>query len=267
MTLNLKNPLAFFDLETTGLDIIEDRIVEIAIIKVMPDGTESRYVKRVNPERPISEESIGVHGITEEDVKDAPTFKQIAKECAQFLKGADLAGFNILRFDLPMLVEEFLRVGVEFDPAKKRVIDLQRIFHLMEPRNLAAALSFYCGDSLENAHSAEADTAACVSILDAQVERYAGREIKNKEGQPWTPIQNDMDSLHALTLDNKLDLAGRIVKNDKGEPCFNFGKYKGQSVFKVLQRDPSYYDWMMRAKFAQNTKNVLTQLKLSLLKK
>lgn len=261
--LNLKNPLVFFDLETTGINIAKDRIVEFAFIKVMPNNETETYSQRINPEMPIPTESSLIHGIYDEDVKDAPSFKAIAKNLAKFLEGCDLAGFNILRFDVPMLVEEFLRVEVDFDIDKRKLVDAQRIFFMMEPRTLSAAYKFYCQKTLEDAHSAEADTLATYHVLKAQIARYEGQEIKDKNGNNFVPVKNDMTALHELTASNMVDLAGRVVRNKEGEPVFNFGKYKNQTVLGVFKKDPSYYDWMMKNDFPLDTKRHLTRIKLS----
>jgi DNA polymerase-3 subunit epsilon len=263
MNLKLRNPLAFFDLETTGTNIITDRIVEIAVVKVMPNGEQITKETRVNPTIPIPYEASLIHGIYDEDVQDKPTFKQIAKELANFLEGADLAGFNVLKFDLPMLAEEFLRADVEFDPTARKVVDVQRIFHLMEPRTLSAAYKFYCQKELTNAHSALADTMATFEVLDAQVERYKDVSINGKDGKPFYPVQNDVQALHDLTAFNMVDFAGRIVLDSKGVPVFNFGKHKGVPVLEVFRKEPSYYDWMMQGEFPLNTKQKLTQIRLS----
>lgn len=263
MNLKLKNPLAFFDLETTGINIANDRIVEIAVLKIMPNGEQTKYVEKINPTIPIPIESSLIHGIYEDDIKDKPTFKQIAKNLAKMLEGADLAGFNIIRFDVPLLVEEFLRAGVDFDISKRKFIDSQRIYHLMEPRNLSAAYKFYCKKDLKDAHTAEADTIASFEVLDAQIAAYENVAIQDKSGKDYIPIQNDMKILHDLTASTSVDFATRMVYNDKGIAVFNFGKYKDQSVLDVLKRDPSYYDWMMKGDFSLNTKQKLTEIKLS----
>jgi DNA polymerase-3 subunit epsilon len=263
MNLKLRNPLAFFDLETTGTNITTDRIVEIAVVKVMPNGEQLTKTTRINPTIPIPYEVSLIHGIYDEDVQDKPTFKQIAKELANFLEGADLAGFNILKFDLPMLAEEFLRAGVEFDPSARKVVDVQRIFHLMEPRTLSAAYKFYCQKELVNAHSALADTIATFEVLDAQVEYYKEVAVNGKDGVPFYPVQNDIQALHNLTASNMVDFAGRIVLDDKGVPIFNFGKHKGVPVLEVFKKEPTYYDWMMNGDFPLNTKQKLTQIRLS----
>ncbi|MCS6822463.1 MAG: 3'-5' exonuclease [Microscillaceae bacterium] len=261
--LKLRNPLAFFDLETTGVNMTKDRIVEIAIAKALPDGEVIVQTKRINPQMPIPLEASLIHGIYDQDVADAPTFKQIAKELAKFLEGADLAGFNIIRFDVPMLVEEFLRAGVEFDVSQRKLIDAQRIFHLMEPRNLAAAYKFYCNKELKNAHSAEADALASLEVLDAQIQRYEGMVAKSEEFKEPIVIRNDMQVLHEITTNKVVDLAGRMVFNDKNEEVFNFGKHKGKLVKDVLNKEePSYYEWMMKGDFALDTKRKLTEIKL-----
>jgi len=262
MSLILKKPLAFFDLETTGTNITSDRIVEYAFIKVMPNGELIKKASRVHPTVPIPIESSVIHGIYDEDVKDKPTFKSIAHSLAQFLEGCDLGGFNIIKFDVPILVEEFLRCGFDFDISNRKLIDAQKIFHMMEPRNLSAAYKFYCGKDLEGAHSAEADVFATYEVLKAQIERYKDCSIKDSSGKEIIPIKNDMHALHELTAQQFADLAGRIGFNDKGEEIFNFGKYRNMKVTDILQKDPSYYDWMMKGDFALNTKKKLTEIKL-----
>jgi len=251
MKLNLKNPLVFFDLETTGINISRDRIVEFSFLKVFPNGDEEIKSKRVNPEMPIPPESTAIHGITDEDVKDCPTFKQIAKSLASQLEGCDLAGFNSNRFDVPMLAEEFLRADIDFDMNKRKLIDVQVIFHRKEPRTLEAAYKFYCGKELVDAHSAEADTKATYEVLKSQLKHYPD-------------LVNDMEVLSKefASFNNNADLAGRIVFDDNGKEVFNFGKHKGKSVAEILKREPSYYAWMMDGDFPRNTKQVLTQIRL-----
>lgn len=261
-TLNLKNPLVFFDLETTGTNIAKDRIVEWAFIKALPNGEIEKDIKKINPEMPIPIESSLVHGIYDEHVKDAPTFKSIAKNLVKFLEGCDLAGYNIVRFDVPMLVEEFLRVGVDFSVSNRKLVDAQKIFFMMEPRTLTAAYKFYCNKSLEDAHTAEADTMATLEVLNAQIHHYEGVEIKDKEGNPFVPIHNDVNKLHELVNDKIVDFAGRMVFNDKGQEVFNFGKFRGKPVEWVLEREHGYYDWMMKGDFALDTKRKLTEIKL-----
>jgi DNA polymerase III subunit epsilon len=267
MNLKLKNPLVFFDLETTGINVAKDRIVECSFLKIMPNGEKTTFNKRVNPQMPIPLESSLIHGIYEEDIKDAPPFKQIAKTLANLLEGCDLAGFNVIKFDVPMLIEEFLRAGINFDIGNRKIVDAQRIFHLMEPRNLSAAYKFYCHKDLENAHSAEADNLATFEVLDAQVEFYKEKAVKDKEGKIIYPIQNDMKILHELTLSAIVDFAGRMAYNSEGVIVFNFGKHKNVPVLDVLQKEPMYYDWMMKGDFPLNTKQKLTEIKLSMFKK
>jgi DNA polymerase III subunit epsilon len=265
MKLNLKLPLCFFDLETTGINITQDRIIEIAVIKLMPNGESIRKSNRINPTVPISAESSAIHGITNEDVKDKPTFKEVAKEYIKFFEGSDLAGFNILKFDMPMLVEEFLRAEIDFDYSRKKIIDAQRIFHIMEKRTLSAAFKFYCGGELTQAHSAEADTQATMDVLLAQVERYENQDVTDSLGKKIGTITNSAEALSQLTSADLVDLAGRMTKNEKGEAIFNFGKHKGKSVLKVFKDEPAYYDWMMNGDFALDTKRWLTRIKLSVL--
>ncbi|MFC0185445.1 DNA polymerase-3 subunit epsilon [Pseudarcicella hirudinis] len=260
--LKLKKPLAFFDLETTGINVQRDRIVEICIAKANIDGTVSVKTRRVNPGIPIPLESSLIHGIYDADVKDEPSFKQIAKSLAQFIEGCDLAGFNSNRFDVPMLVEEFLRNDVEFDMKNRRLIDAQRIFHLMEPRNLTAAYKFYCGKVLEGAHGAEADTLATLEVLNAQVQHYEGVTIKNDKGEEYEPVKNDMEALHEITSSKIVDFAQRLAYNKEGVEIINFGKHAGKPVAQVLKDEPSYYDWMMKGDFPLDTKRKLTEIKL-----
>ena len=266
MKLNLKIPLCFFDLETTGTNISQDRIVEIAVIKLMPNGETISKANLVNPTIPIPAESTAVHGISNEDVVGKPTFKELAKEYAKFFEGADLSGFSITKFDVPMLVEEFLRAGVDFDHTRKRIIDSQRIYHLMEKRNLAAAYQFYCNKNLEDSHTAEADTRASLEVLLAQVERYENQPVTDPMGESIGVIKNDLDELNKLTSSNMIDLAGRMVLNNKGEAIFNFGKHKNKGVLAVLKEEAAYYDWMMNGDFSLDTKRRLTEIKLSALK-
>ncbi len=267
MKLNLRIPLCFFDLETTGINITQDRIIEIAVIKVMPNGDVIRKSNFVNPGIPISAESTAIHGITNEAVADKPTFKEIAKEYIRFFEGSDLAGFNILKFDVPMLVEEFLRASLEFDYSRKKLIDAQKIFHLMEKRTLSAAFKFYTGNEMTNAHSAEADTQATMDVLLAQIGRYENQEVTDAKGNKVGFIKNDMEELHRITATDMVDLAGRMIKNDKNEPVFNFGKHKNKPVLTVFREEPSYYDWMMNGDFPLDTKRRLTEIKLSSFKK
>ena len=259
--LNLKNPLVVFDLETTGTTISQDRIVEIAMVKAMPDGSVEEKCRKINPTIPIPHETSLIHGIYDEDVKDEPTFKQVAKSLAQYLEGCDLAGFNVLGFDVPMLVEEFLRANVDFEVDNRKVVDAQKIFHMMEKRNLTAAYKFYCGEDLKNAHSALADTKATYEVLVSQVEKYEGQEAFDNLGNKLATIENDVSMLHGLTTSNRVDFAGRIILKD-GVEVFNFGKHRGKTVKEVLDKEPSFYDWMMKGDFPLDTKRKLTQIKL-----
>jgi DNA polymerase-3 subunit epsilon len=250
MILNLKRPLVIFDLETTGISISTDRIIEMATIKIDVDGKEEVRTQRFNPTMPIPAEVSAIHGIYDEDVADKPTFAEKAKEYAEYFKGCDFGGFNSNKFDFPMLVEEMLRANVEFETEGRKFVDVQRIFHQMEQRTLSAAYKFYCDKTLENAHSAEADTIATYEVLKAQIERY-------KE------IGNDMESLHKISgQSNLVDLAGRIVLNDKGQEVFNFGKHKGKMVSYVFKNEPGYYQWMMDSDFSLDTKRKLTKIKM-----
>ena len=249
MQLNLTRPIVFFDLETTGVDTARDRIVEISLVKVMPDGREIVKTRRINPGMHIPAEASAIHHITDEDVKDCPQFAQIAKSLAQFLEGCDFGGFNSNRFDLPVLVEEFLRAGVDVDFKRRRFIDVQNIFHKMEQRTLVAAYKFYCDKNLEEAHSAEADTLATYEVLKAQLDRYP-------------ELQNDVAALAEFsTRDKTADYAGRILINEKGEEVFGFGKYKGRKVEEIFDSEPSYYAWMMNGDFPLYTKKVITEIR------
>lgn len=263
MELNLSKPIAFFDLETTGLNVGSDRIVEISIFKIFPDGTSKLKTYRINPTIPVSAESTAIHGITNADVEDKPTFKDLAAELNQLLEDCDLAGYNSNKFDIPLLVEEFLRAGLEFDLRNRRFIDVQNIFHKMEPRTLKAGYKFYCKKELPNAHSAEADTLATYEILKAQLDKYAEEEYEDFDGNVSKPVKNDMQALHEFSYNTRnVDLVGHIVFNEKQEECFNFGKYKGKTVEDVFSKEPQYYDWMMKAQFPRSTKKVITAIKL-----
>ena len=242
MLLNLKNPVVFIDLETTGIDFVKDRIVEIAILKVHLDGSEEEYVQRLNPDIPISEEATRIHGITNEDVANEPVFKEVARNIAKLIEGCDLAGFNSNRFDIPMLAEEFLRADIDIDLKKRKFIDVQAIFHKMEKRTLSAAYKFYCGKQLVDAHSAVADTRATYEVLKAQLEMYKGVEFEDNRGVKSVPVVNDMEILSEFSsYDRNVDFVGRIVYNDKGVEVFNFGKNKGVPVEKVLLDQPGYF--------------------------
>ncbi len=262
-SLKLKKPIAFFDLETTGISTFKDRIVEICIAKAMPDGSVQVKTKRINPTIPIPVEASLIHGIYDEDVANEPTFKQIAKSLFHFLDGCDLAGFNSNRFDIPMLAEEFLRADInDFDVKNRKLVDVQRIFHLMEPRNLTAAYKFYCQKNLVGAHGAEPDTLATLEILDAMIPRYENTVLTNDKGIEYAPIKNDIDALHEITATRLVDFAQRIVFNAKGQEVINFGKHIGKPVIDVLKAEPSYYDWIMKGDFTLDTKRKFTEIKL-----
>lgn len=242
MELNLKKPIIFFDLETTGTNITRDRIVEISVIKINPNGEEREFTQRINPEMHIPAEATAVHHITDEDVADKPTFRQLAGNLAKGFTGCDIAGYNSNRFDVPMLAEEFARAGIDFDFSRARFIDVQTIFHKKEQRTLVAAYRFYCGKELDGAHSANADTRATYEVLKAQLDRYPD-------------LPNDIEELSKYSAPNRnVDLMGRIILNDKDVPVINFGKYKGQPVVDVLRRDPGYYSWIEQGDFSGDTK-------------
>lgn len=249
MKLNLTRPIIFFDLETTGTNVTRDRIVELSYLKVFPDGTVEEKCRRINPGMHIPEESTAVHHITDEDVKDAPRFKQVAQSLFTIFADCDIAGFNSNKFDVPLLVEEFYRAGLNLDLSDRRLIDVQNIFHKMEPRTLIAAYKKYCGKNLNDAHSAAADTRATYEVLLGQLDTYGD-------------LKNDVDYLSDFSKFNRdLDLAGRIVLDDEDRPVFNFGKHRGTPVFEVFRKDPSFYSWILNGDFPRDTKNVLTRLK------
>ena len=251
MKLNLKNPLVFFDLETTGTNINTDRIVEICYLKVYPNGNEENKTLRINPEMHIPEDASAIHGIYDADVANCPTFKDVAKKIASDIEGCDLAGFNSNRFDIPVLAEEFLRAGVDIDLMKRKFVDVQVIYHKLERRTLSAAYKFYCDKDLEDAHTAEADTRATYEVLKAQLDHYPEELV------------NDINFLSEYSCHTKnVDFASRIVYNEQGVEVFNFGKYKGMSVAEVLKKDAGYFGWIMQGDFTLNTKNVLTKIRL-----
>lgn len=251
MPLTLRRPLLFFDIEATGLDTSRDRIVELSYIKVSPDGSEEAQTIRFNPTIPISAEATAVNGITDEDVAQCPTFADKAAELARVFSGCDIAGYNSNHFDVPMLVEEFIRAGVEFDVSACNLVDVQGIYHKMEKRTLAAAYQFYCHKDLENAHTAMADTRATLEVLRAQLDHYGDQ------------IPHSIEGLAEFSRFNKnVDLAGRIIYDDKGTPVFNFGKHRGRPVEWVVKNEPGFISWMLQADFPQNTKQALTRLYL-----
>jgi DNA polymerase-3 subunit epsilon len=250
MKLDLRNPLVFFDLETTGINIVSDRIVEISYLKVSPNGDEECRTRRINPEIPIPPQATQVHGITDEDVKDSPTFKSIAKSLASQIEGCDLAGYNSNRFDIPLLMEEFLRAGVDIDFTKRKFVDVQTIFHKKEQRTLEAAYKFYCEKTMENAHAAEADTRATYEVLKAQLDRYP--DLKND-----VAFLSDYSS-----FSNNVDFAGRMIYNEKMQEVINFGKYRGRLAEEVLREDSGYYGWIMQGDFPLHTKKMFTTIRL-----
>lgn len=250
MKLILKRPMVFIDLETTGVNVGSDRIVEIAMLKIQINGNQESKVYKLNPTIPIPLESSKIHGIYDKDVADSQTFAEVSKELNTFMGGCDLAGYNSNKFDIPLLIEEFTRCDIHFDISSRKLVDVQNIFHKMEQRTLSAAYKFYCDKELVNAHTAEADTTATYEVLLAQLEKYS-------------TLKNDIDFLAEFSNVNKnVDLAGRIVYNEKGEEVFNFGKHKGKVVTAIFDLDKSYYDWMMKGDFSTNTKNVITQIRL-----
>lgn len=265
MHIKLNKPLIFIDLEATGLSIGSDRIVEISLLKLNPDNSTETKTERVNPEIPIPEQVSKIHGIYQKDIADSPSFKQLAPELLRFIGNSDFAGFNSNKFDIPMLAEEFLRSEVDFDLEGRKLVDVQNIFHFMEPRNLSAAYKFYCNKSIENAHSAEADVTATFEIFKAQLQRYGNTVLEDEKGNEYHPIVNDISKLTELNTRSKnADLAGRIVFNEKGVEVFSFGKHKDKSVVEVFTKEPSYYNWMMNGDFPLYTKKIITKIRLKM---
>jgi DNA polymerase-3 subunit epsilon len=261
MKLNLKRPLAFFDIEATGINLGTDRIVELSVIKLHPDGSEEVKTWRINPGMPIPMEASLIHGIYDEHIQNEPLFKDAATEIAEFIGISDLAGYNSNKFDIPMLMEEFLRADIPFDLERRHFVDVQNIFHQMEQRTLKAAYQFYCQKEIINAHSAEADTRATMEVLIAQIAKYELTEWEDKQGKRSVPVINDIEALHKFTnLNRTVDFAARMVYNDKGEEVFNFGKHKGKKVEDVFSIEPSYYAWMMQGDFPLYTKRKLEEI-------
>lgn len=250
MNLNLKRPLAFIDLETTGINVTTDRIVELSVLKIWPNGKEEWMSTRVNPEMPIPPKTTAIHGIKDEDVVNSPAFREVAKKLAVFLEGCDLAGYNAIKFDIPVLAEEFLRVNIDFNFRKRRYIDVQVIFHKKEQRTLSAAYQFYCNKELQGAHGSKADTSATFEVLKSQLDRYQD-------------LENDVEKLADFScFNNNVDFAGRIILDENGVETFNFGKHKGKAVETVFAEEPAYYSWMMNSEFPLYTKKILTEIKL-----
>lgn len=261
--LNLTRPLVFLDLETTGVNIVTDRIVEISLHKININGTTETKTLKINPTIPIPKHVTAIHGISDEDVKDCPTFVNVAKTLFNFIENADLAGYNSNKFDIPMLVEEFLRADINFEIKNRRLVDVQNIFHKMEQRTLKAAYKFYCGKDLVNAHTAEADTLATYEVLLSQLERYENTTLEDDKGNKFNPIVNDVQALHDFSYNSKnADLVGHLVFNEKGQEVINFGKHKGKVAEEIFKIEPSYYDWMMKSDFPLSTKQVITAIKL-----
>lgn len=266
MNLNLNKPIAFFDIEATGLNISKDRIVEITVLRIMPNKSKELKTWLLNPDYPISPEASEIHGYTNDSLLDKPTFKQKASEINDFFKGCDIGGYNAIKYDVPLLVEEFLRAGIDFEIKKRRLIDVQNIFMKMEQRTLSAAYKFYLNKSLDNAHSSEADTVATYEILEAQIDKYKDTEITDKLGNTIKPVVNDMEKLHEFSMHNRnADLMGQIIYNKEDKEVFNFGKYKGKVVTEIFTKDPGYYSWIMNADFPQYTKKLLTNIKLQMI--
>lgn len=268
MNLKLKRPLVIFDLETTGTDVGKDRILEIALLKIMPDGqriswppevgSEHRFI--INPGIPIPLATSMIHGIYDKDVKDAPTFAEVAPKLFKFIFDCDLGGFNSNRFDIPLLAEEFLRAGIDFSVDDRKLVDVQELFHFMEQRTLKAAYKFYCNKSLDNAHEALPDVLATFDVLDAMIERYKDTQVTDQKGILYHPVQPDVETLHAVgARKRRADLAGHVVYNEDEQPMFNFGKYKHQTLMEVFKKDQGYYGWLMQADFPMYTKKVLSE--------
>jgi len=263
MQFNLTRELCFFDVESTGLSVIRDRIIQIAIIKYFPDDrAPEELMLLINPGIPISEEAMNVHGITPKDLANKPTFEQVAEKLFDFIGKADLAGYNSNRFDVPILMEEFARVGIEFDVSNRRTIDVQRIFYKMEPRSLRAALRFYCKKEIENAHDAMADVRATIDVFKGQLEMYADRDMIDGDGNVVpTPVKNDMQVIHEFTTDLKtIDATQRLKYNDEKVIVFNFGKYMNKPVLDVLLKDKPYYHWILNKEFSSQVKQIVKKL-------
>lgn len=265
MHIKLHKPLIFLDIEATGLSIGSDRIVEICLLKLNPDNTTETRTDRINPCIPIPDVVSKIHGIYDKDIANSPTFKELAPALLKFIGNSDFAGYNSNKYDIPLLAEEFLRAEVDFDLEGRKLVDVQNIFHFMEPRNLSAAYKFYCSKSLENAHSAESDVIATFEIFKAQLEKYEGVELTDEKGNKYQPVVNDVSKLSDFSAKAKnVDLAGRIVYNEKGQEVFSFGKHKDKPVVEVFTKEPSYYSWMMNGDFPLYTKKVITKIRLGM---
>jgi DNA polymerase-3 subunit epsilon len=262
MQLHLKAPLAIFDLETTGVNVSSDRILEIAIIKMLPGGGEEKLDMRLNPEMPIPEESSMIHGIYDKDVENQPTFADVARDVIKFLDKCDLGGFNMLKFDVPVLLAEIERSGLEFSLQGRKFVDAQKIFFMMEKRTLSAAYEFYCGKSLVDAHSAYADTKATMEVILSQMSKYDGKTVTDSLGNTIGAIEHSVESMHTISAHKMVDLAGRMIMNNDGVEVFNFGKFKNRPVEEVLKKEAGIYDWIMKGDFPLDTKNKLTEIKL-----
>jgi DNA polymerase III subunit epsilon len=263
MQIKLTKPLIFLDIEATGLSIGSDRIVEICFLKINPDQTTESRTHRVNPGIPIPEHVSRIHGLYDKDVADAPAFKDLAPGLLRFIGNADFAGYNSNKYDIPLLAEEFLRAEADFDLEGRRLIDVQNIYHFMEPRTLSAAYKFYCNRPMEHAHTAEADVVATYEVFKAQLEKYENAILEDEKGNTYQPVVNDVGKLSELSARTKnVDLAGRIIYNDKGLEVFSFGKHKDKSVVEVFTKEPSYYSWMMQGDFPLYTKKVITKIRL-----
>jgi DNA polymerase-3 subunit epsilon len=265
MQIKLNKPIVFLDIEATGLNIGSDRIVEISMLKLNTDNSTEVKTQRINPGIPIPELVSKIHGIYDKDVAGEPLFKEVAPSLSRFIGNSDLAGYNSNKYDIPLLAEEFLRAEVDFDLEGRRLVDVQNIFHFMEPRNLSAAYKFYCGKAMENAHSAEYDVMATFEVFKAQLEKYNGVELEDDKGNKFVPVVNDIPKLSELSAKTKnVDLAGRIIYNEKGEEVFSFGKHKDKRVVDVFTKEPSYYSWMMQGDFPLYTKKVITKIRLKM---
>ena len=263
MKVNITRPLVIFDLETTGLNVCKDRIVEISSIKVMPDGETVERTRKINPTIPIPEETSKIHGIYDKDVQNEPTFKEISKSLFKYLDGCDLGGYNCINFDIPLLMEEFYRVGIDLEISDRKIIDSSAIFHLMEKRNLSSALKFYCGETHENAHNALADAQATYKVLLGQLNKYDNKEVTDRAGNVLSSFKNDVEVINKICMSNRVDLSGKMIYDKKGVEVFNFGKHKYLPVRDIIKNDNSYYEWIMNGDFPLDTKRKIRRIKES----